>query len=45
MAGQLLTSYVTWVTGAVPCADSEKELHIVLLDNGRSALADSYNFV
>jgi iron-sulfur cluster protein len=39
--GQLLTSYVTWITGAVPCADGEKELHIVMLDNGRSALADS----
>ncbi len=39
--GQLLTSYVTWVTGAVPCGEAEKELHIVLLDNGRSALAES----
>jgi len=39
--GQLLTSYVTWITGAVPCGETEKELHIVLLDNGRSALADS----
>jgi iron-sulfur cluster protein len=39
--GQLLTSYVTWIRGAVPCAESEKELHIVLLDNGRSALAES----
>ena len=39
--GQLLTSYVTWIRGAVPCADEEKELHIVLLDNGRSALAES----
>ena len=39
--GQPMTSYVTWITGAVPCADNEKELHIVLLDNGRSALAES----
>jgi len=39
--GQLLTSYVTWIRGAVPCDDGEKELHIVLLDNGRSALAES----
>ncbi len=39
--GQLLTSYVTWIRGAVPCGDAEKELHIVLLDNGRSALAES----
>jgi len=39
--GQLITSYVTWIRGAVPCADDRKELHIVLLDNGRSALAGS----
>jgi iron-sulfur cluster protein len=39
--GQLLTSYVTWIRGAVPCGEEEKELHIVLLDNGRSALAES----
>ncbi|HEY7746647.1 MAG TPA: LUD domain-containing protein [Desulfuromonadales bacterium] len=39
--GQLLTSYVSWITGAVPCGEAEKELHIVLLDNGRTALADS----
>ncbi len=39
--GQLLTSYVTWIRGAVPCGDGEKELHLVLLDNGRSALAES----
>ena len=39
--GQLLTSYVTWIRGAVPCGDTDKELHIVLLDNGRSALAES----
>lgn len=39
--GQPLTSYVTWIRGAVPCAGEEKELHIVLLDNGRSTLAES----
>ncbi|MCK4501719.1 MAG: LUD domain-containing protein [Desulfuromonadales bacterium] len=39
--GQLLTSYVTWIRGAVPCDGEEKEFHIVLLDNGRSALAES----
>jgi len=38
--GQLLTSYVTWIRGAVPGSDGSKELHIVLLDNGRSALAE-----
>ena len=38
---QLLTSYVTWIRGAVPRGTEEKELHIVLLDNGRSALAES----
>ncbi len=37
--GQALTSYVTWIRGAVPCAEGEKDLHIVLLDNGRSKLA------
>lgn len=39
--GQLLTSYVTWIRGAVPCAGEDKELHYVLLDNGRSSLAES----
>ncbi len=40
--GQALTSYVTWITGAVACAASdtgEKILHIVFLDNGRLELA------
>ncbi len=40
--GQALTSYVTWITGAVECAASstgKKILHIVFLDNGRLALA------
>jgi iron-sulfur cluster protein len=39
--GQLLTSYITWIRGAVPCGEDDKELHLVLLDNGRSALAES----
>jgi iron-sulfur cluster protein len=39
--GQLITSYVTWIRGVVPCGGGSKELHIVLLDNGRNALADS----
>lgn len=39
--GQLLTSYVTWIRGAVPCSGEDKELHFVLLDNGRSSLAAS----
>ena len=39
--GQLISSYVTWVTGAVECAANggKKELHIVFLDNGRLALS------
>ena len=39
---QAITSYVTWITGAGPCAaspDGRKEMHIVFLDNGRSLLA------
>ncbi|PNU20213.1 (Fe-S)-binding protein [Geothermobacter hydrogeniphilus] len=39
--GQQLTSYVSWIRGAVPCDGKAKELHIVLLDNGRGALAES----
>ena len=39
--GQQITSYVSWIRGAVPCGEGKKELHIVLLDNGRSALAES----
>lgn len=45
--GQNLTSYITWVTGAVPWnADTgaSKELHIVFLDNGRRALARDKTF-
>ena len=40
--GQRLTSYVTFIDGATACAKSptgRKILHIVLLDNGRAALA------
>lgn len=40
--GQAITSYVTWITGANPAAASgsgRKIMHIVFLDNGRSALA------
>ncbi|MEG2173231.1 MAG: LUD domain-containing protein [Desulfovibrionaceae bacterium] len=39
---QMLTSYVSWMDGAGPCAASptgKKIMHIVFLDNGRSALA------
>ncbi|MFZ0483988.1 MAG: L-lactate dehydrogenase (quinone) large subunit LdhH [Desulfobacterales bacterium] len=40
--GQVITSYVTWIKGAVACGSSttnRKEMHIVFLDNGRLALA------
>ena len=40
--GQAITSYVNLVTGATPCAIGEngkKIMHIVFLDNGRTALA------
>lgn len=40
--GQQLTSYVTWITGAHPCAAGaadRKQIHIVFLDNGRRRLA------
>lgn len=40
--GQLITSYVTWIAGATECAaapDKRKIMHVVFLDNGRSALA------
>jgi iron-sulfur cluster protein len=39
--GQLLTSYVTWIRGAIPTAGVEKEQHIVLIDGGREALYES----
>lgn len=40
--GQAITSYVTWITGAVECGSSQtdkKNLHIIFLDNGRLNLA------
>jgi len=40
--GQAITSYVTWIKGAVECGPapgSRKVMHIVFLDNGRLALA------
>lgn len=40
--GQAITSYVTWISGRVPCIknqDGKKDLHIVILDNGRMKLA------
>ena len=40
--GQLISTYVTWITGATECTTAEggrKNMHIVFLDNGRLALA------
>jgi L-lactate dehydrogenase complex protein LldF len=38
---QLLTSYVTMITGVTPNTDgSMKELHIILMDNHRTEMAD-----
>lgn len=40
--GQTITSYVTWITGSNQCQttdDKKKVMHIVFLDNGRSAIA------
>ncbi len=40
--GQNLTSYVTWITGANECAatdDKKKNIHFVVLDNGRREMA------
>ncbi len=40
--GQQITSYVTWITGPSQCKTTpsqKREMHIVFLDNGRSALA------
>jgi iron-sulfur cluster protein len=40
--GQVITSYVTWITGATECQAAPtglKDLHIVFLDNGRLALS------
>lgn len=39
---QIMTSYVSWMTGATECTvnpDNKKIMHVVFLDNGRSALA------
>ena len=41
--GQQITSYVTWITGASECLaaeDGKKEIHYVVLDNGRSELIE-----
>jgi len=40
--GQRLTASVTWITGAGECEvgkDGKKNLHIILLDNGRTKIA------
>ncbi|MBF0573954.1 MAG: LUD domain-containing protein [Desulfamplus sp.] len=53
--GQKLTSYVTWITGpseylgdvsvASPeSASNKREMHIVLLDNGRRKIASDHDF-
>ena len=43
--GQLLTSYVSIITGATPSADGgPKELHIILMDNRRSEMAADPTF-
>jgi iron-sulfur cluster protein len=39
--GQLLTSYVSWIRGAVPVDGERKEQHIILIDGGREALYES----
>ncbi|HHW42207.1 MAG TPA: LUD domain-containing protein [Desulfotomaculum sp.] len=48
---QHITSYVTMITGAVPAVDpggryhEKKELHIILLDNGRTRMARDPVFI
>jgi iron-sulfur cluster protein len=43
--GQLLTSYVSIITGQVPNTDgTPKQLHIILMDNKRSAMAKDPKF-
>ncbi|MBA4373241.1 MAG: (Fe-S)-binding protein [Thermodesulfovibrio sp.] len=43
--GQLLTSYVTMITGPVPNTDgSMKDLHIILMDNRRTEMAGDPKF-
>ena len=39
--GQMLTSYITWIRGAVPTDGKTKEQHIVLIDGGREGLYES----
>ncbi len=39
--GQLLTSYITWIRGAIPVDGEQKEQHIILIDGGREALYES----
>jgi iron-sulfur cluster protein len=45
--GQAITSYVSWITGAAPCAAApggKKVSHVVFLDNGRMAMAKDPEF-
>ena len=43
--GQLLTSYLTMLTGPAPGADGQpKELHVILMDNRRSEMAKDPTF-
>jgi len=45
--GQAITSYVTWITGSVPCepaAGGSKVKHVVFMDNGRLAMARDPEF-
>jgi iron-sulfur cluster protein len=43
--GQLLTSYVSMITGPAPGPEGEpKELHVILMDNRRSAMARDPRF-
>jgi L-lactate dehydrogenase complex protein LldF len=43
--GQLLTSYVSMITGPVPATDgTPKELHIILMDNRRTEMARDPQF-
>jgi L-lactate dehydrogenase complex protein LldF len=43
--GQLLTSYVSMITGPVPTTDGTlKELHIILMDNRRTEMAKDPQF-
>lgn len=40
--GQAITSYVTWITGPSECKtvpENKRQMHIVLLDNGRKKIA------